>query len=102
MPDVYYNPEKYDLTPVGEIYMSEPCWDFDIVAVWQHTPTGDLYWGRDMGCSCPSPFEDYRSLDKLTKLSSGNLAEFAQELRGCYKQDDANDLLRKVRKALRG
>ena len=47
MPNVYYNPEKFDLVPVGEIEMYEPNYSFDTIVVWRHTPTGDLYWARD-------------------------------------------------------
>ena len=97
----YYYPEKFDLVPVGEIEMSEPCYSFDTVVVWRHTPTGDVYTARDSGCSCPTPFEDYDSLEQLTKLTSVNLDEFAQDLRQSYDQDGARDLLRKVRKELR-
>ena len=45
----YYYPEKFDLVPVGEIEMSEPCYSFDTVVVWRHTPTGDVYTARDSG-----------------------------------------------------
>lgn len=100
--DVYYSPEKFDLTPVGEIYMHEPNYDFDIIAVWRHNATGDVYYARDMGCSCPSPFEDYRSIEQLTRLSSETMDEFIREIRECYQPDESRDLLRKVRKALRG
>lgn len=101
--DVYYSPEKFDLVPVGEIYMHEPDYDFDIIAVWRHIGSGDVYWARDSGCSCPSPFEDYNSLEKLTRLTSANLDEFTREVLECsYEQGEAFSLLRKVDKALRG
>jgi hypothetical protein len=100
-PDVYYQPEKFDLAPVGEVEMSEPDYSFDIVAVWRHTPTGDLYWARDSGCSCPSPFEDYTSLGDLTKLSPEGYEEFVRETKSCYRPAERAALLRKVRRALR-
>jgi hypothetical protein len=71
-PDVYFQPEKFDLKPIGELEISEPDWSFDTVVAWIHTPTGDVYWAHDSGCSCPSPFEDYTDLVKLTKLSTEN------------------------------
>jgi hypothetical protein len=100
-PDVYYQPEKFDLVPLGQIDMHEPNYDFDIVAVWRHAPTGELYWARDSGCSCPSPFEDYTSLDKLTKLSPEGYEEFKRETESCYQPGERATLLRKVRDALR-
>lgn len=102
MHDVYYNPEAFDLVPFGELEMTEPDYSFDILMVWRHTPTGDLYWAQDSGCSCPSPFEDYHSIEQLTKLTSVTVDEFAREVRRCHRPDDARALLRKVRRVLRG
>lgn len=76
-PDPYYQPEKFDLVPVGEIDYSDGCYQFDIRAVWKHEPTGTFYTCRDSGCSCPSPFEDYHSLDQLEVL---NLEELEEEI----------------------
>lgn len=45
---------------VDEIYMREPDYDFDIVRVMKDDK-GNHYWGRDSGCSCPTPFEDFKS-----------------------------------------
>ena len=67
-PDPYYQPEKFGLTPIGELDASES-YEFNIVAVWQHTD-GRFFVGSDSGCSCPSPFEDFTSLDDLTELTS--------------------------------
>lgn len=63
-PDVYYDPEKFGLTIVLECE-KEPNYDFDKFVVWQDAE-GNLFYGGDSGCSCPSPFEDFTSLDKLT------------------------------------
>ena len=67
--NVYNTPEKYGLVIVAEA-AKEPCYDFDMVVVFRHEDTGHLYWAADSGCSCPSPFEDYHSLDSLTRLTS--------------------------------
>lgn len=67
-PDVYYKPEHFGLTLVGAAE-KEPNHDFDIFAVWRDQE-GALYYGQDAGCSCPSPFEDFTSLDGLTKAES--------------------------------
>jgi hypothetical protein len=64
-PDVYHSPEVFGLTPVGEVEWYEPDYSFDFAVVWYHAESGKFYWGSDSGCSCPSPFEDYTSLDKL-------------------------------------
>lgn len=64
-PDVYYNPEKFNLEIVivlDEEYLS---YEFNMFVVWKDT-NGGLYYATDSGCSCPSPFEDYTSLADLT------------------------------------
>lgn len=66
MPDVYYNPEKFGLTIIGEANDLDASYSFDMFTVWRDE-AGQLYYASDEGCSCPSPFEDYTSLDKLAK-----------------------------------
>jgi hypothetical protein len=81
-PDVYYQPEKFDLVPVCEIDYSTGSYEFDLRVVWKHTPTGRLLTARDAGCSCPSPFEDYCSLNDLDPVDLAALqVELDQELK---------------------
>ncbi len=54
---------------VDEIYIREPDYDFDIVRVVKDSK-GNHYWGRDSGCSCPTPFEDFRSTKDWRPLVS--------------------------------
>lgn len=63
-PDVYYQPEAFGLELVGEISWHEPCYDFDLTAVWKKS-RGEYYLASDSGCSCPSPFEDFTSVESL-------------------------------------
>jgi hypothetical protein len=67
--DVYCDAEKFGLTQVDEIDLSDGCYQFDLVVVWKHED-GKHYWANDSGCSCPSPFELYTTLDQLTPLVS--------------------------------
>jgi hypothetical protein len=76
--NVYSSPEKYGLTTIGEVSWSEPCYDFDLTAVWRSSQ-GVLYWADDSGCSCPAPFEDYRSLEELKTGSGADLARHLNE-----------------------
>lgn len=62
--DPYYNPEKFGLTTIGEVQWDDDCYGFDLTVVWKHED-GSFYWASDSGCSCPSPFEDYTSLESL-------------------------------------
>jgi hypothetical protein len=69
MSDVYYTPEDFGLTLFGQVDLSEPCYSFDLVAVWRDA-AGAWFYATDAGCSCPSPFEDYRSVESLTRAES--------------------------------
>lgn len=60
--DVYYNPDKFGLEVVGSADIADS-YEFDMFLVL--TDGKQLFWARDSGCSCPSPFEDYTSLDML-------------------------------------
>ncbi len=65
----YYSPEDLGLTQI--VFGDDPnaCYSFDMFVVWQEDATGDLYYGTDAGCSCPSPFEWVNSLADLTKYT---------------------------------
>ena len=56
--------ESEGVTDLGTIDLSEPNYSFYLAWV-LGTPEG-FYLGTDSGCSCPSPFENYRSLDDFT------------------------------------
>ena len=58
----YYNPEDLGLTPVATVE-DERNWDFNILAIWSDGKR--FYWAEDSGYSCPTPFEDYTTLDTL-------------------------------------
>lgn len=78
--DVYYNPEKFDLTPVGEVDISDGCYQFDIFAVWKDEE-GTYYWVQDSGCSCPSPFERYTKLEDLESGTGHDAVRALKQLR---------------------
>jgi hypothetical protein len=104
MPNAYYNPEKLGLTIVGELEYSDMNWCFDTRLVWKDEK-GTLYTARDSGCSCPSPFEDYNSLESLEKVSYAALERTvkAEESWGNPSFDtDRRDFLRKVKTSRRG
>jgi hypothetical protein len=99
-PDVYYQSEKFGLTPVAEVDYSDGCYQFDIRAIWRHED-GTLYTMRDGGCSCPSPFEDYTTLESLDRFDLAEIeAEVAAELArdyGDFTDDRAAEFLTKIR-----
>lgn len=67
MSNIYYDPEKFGLEIIWKAE-AELSYEFDIVAAWGSKATGAVYIGRDSGCSCPSPFEQYTQLDSVNDL----------------------------------
>lgn len=101
MSNVYYAPETYNLIPFAELELTEPDYSFDILMVWRHAEDDGLYWMNDSGCSCPSPFEDYNSVDDLYLLATANDYKHFEEV--ALTADDRaamRTFLRKVRRAM--
>lgn len=76
----YYNPEALGLRVVAELEFSDACYQFDTRVVWQHKD-GAFYTVRDSGCSCPTPFEDYGSLESLDRLDVNELESEIERVR---------------------
>ena len=73
---MYYNPERYGLTVIGEVSWHLPSYDFDFTLVLADEE-GTLWWSRDSGCSCPAPFEDHKFPDDFLP---GTLTELIANL----------------------
>jgi hypothetical protein len=99
-PDVYYQPEAFDLEPVCEIDYSDGSYQFDLRVIWRHKPTGKLYTGRDSGCSCPSPFEDFTNIEDLDPFDADFLVNEATKEAGesYYGGDDTRQFIDQVRR----
>ena len=52
-----------DYREVGEVDWEEEPYEFNLTRVYQQISTGALFYATDMGCSCPSPFEDTEESD---------------------------------------
>lgn len=74
--NLYDYPQNHGLELVGDIADPNLSWEFSIIALWREPATGALYFASDQGCSCPSPFEDCRSLADLTPLTTETWADF--------------------------
>lgn len=98
MNDVYHEPNKFGLTKVAEIDYSDQDYQFDLRVVWRHKD-GRYFTARDSGCSCPSPFEDYDSLDKLTPFKREDVEREAREqsFSSRYDGEDIVPFLSKLR-----
>ena len=73
--DVYSSPHKHGLSLLGSVDFSDGCYQFDYCAVWKRDSDGQLFYGDDSGCSCPSPFETFNSVDQLTPCTWAELHE---------------------------
>ena len=84
MNNVYYTPNNFGLEMIVEVDWTpgEP-YEFNMTCVWRDK-TGQLYMASDSGCSCPSPFEDFQSLDKLDKVSKHEAVKALKEKAANY------------------
>lgn len=99
--NVYNNPEKFDLEWLAEHSFSSEAYQFDYRVVWLHKPTGTLYTARDAGCSCPSPFEDYKSIKSLDVVSLEELRDEAvkESMKNGYNGDPPGAWIEKIKQA---
>jgi hypothetical protein len=79
-PDVYDSPEKFGLKIIDQLDERDLSYMFNMVVAWKHEESGKVYVARDSGCSCPSPFEDCTSLDKLDEITKESFEELRKEL----------------------
>lgn len=71
--NVYYQPEKFGLKVLAEMEFGEPNYSFDTRVLWLHEESGVLYTARDSGCSCPTPFELFDSIEKLERVDFASI-----------------------------
>ena len=104
MSSLYYSPEKFGLSVVGEADAGGG-YDFDKFVVWRRNYDGAILWAEDSGCSCPSPFED----ESVDTLKVGSVRDAINDLevwvgdRDGYRYSDrryAADQLRAVLEAI--
>lgn len=81
--NVYNSPEKHGLEIIDSMNLTDESYSFDIFAVWYHEETDRWFYGRDSGCSCPSPFEDFTSENSLSEFHTwSELAAAVDEMVG--------------------
>jgi hypothetical protein len=106
----YYYPQNMGLAQVG--YLDDPNanYSFDDLVVWQHED-GRVFWATDSGCSCPTPFEDYTTLESLSELTSESWNDFEDDvMRHCWssynkgedpQREEKIELIREIRALLK-
>ncbi len=102
----YYDPEKSGLVKVGELDEAELSYEYNTLVVWRHEPSGRVFYARDSGCSCPTPFEDYTFSGpddtNLTPITIGDsFASFTREVEDFpATQDEREGLIQSVRQLM--
>lgn len=86
MSNVYYHPEKWGLSKIGEIAEPLGGYEFHIVCVWEDA-FGKLYWAASSGCSCPTPFDEYRSITMLNVADSRTYPDLESYLNSTQELD---------------
>lgn len=83
--NIYYDPEKFGLVIVDVIELTDEQYQFDTLVIWRELETEKLYWARDSGCSCPTPFENYHGIEDLTPFNIDSVrAEILGEMSRGY------------------
>ena len=102
MGDIYYQPQNYGLRILDTIEDDSLSYEFDMLVVWQEIESDRLYWARDSGCSCPSPFEGCNAVSDLNYIHDGTIEAFeaAVNALGYGSLTEKGDLIRKVKTAL--
>lgn len=83
MNNIYYSPEKFGLRTIGEAEFSSGCYEFDTSVVWQDVETGAMFYADDLGCSCPSPFEDLGRGDLTEITRPQDLIDYLEGRKRC-------------------
>lgn len=93
----YYSPEKMGLELIGVAEDDAP-YEFDMLVAWYHPETNGVYAAADAGCSCPTPFEDYTTIERLTPINHVSDLTAMASMR--IPRGDLDRLKRKVRRKL--
>lgn len=91
----YYNPEHFGLEIVAELnpHLS---YEFDMVVVWKDKE-GNLFWAGDAGCSCPTPFENYTSIETLNRFNYDEIESYTKGRTYGVSEGERHEFLSKVR-----
>jgi hypothetical protein len=88
MANIYYDPKEFGLEILSEIEPKDLSYEFEMFVVWRDPKSRELFYAQDSGCSCPTPFEDFRDRDSLTRIDRANLEQFEQEVMSWNKGSD--------------
>lgn len=75
----YSYPERCGLKIVAELE-ENLSYAFDMLVVWEDLKTRELFYGEDSGCSCPTPFEDFKREDLIAIKSLDDIKGPAEDI----------------------
>ena len=94
--------EQLNLEVIGELNDPDANYSFNDLKVWRHKETGKLYYATDSGCSCPSPFEDFSTIESLSPITEATWSDFEKAVKDhCSNGPDKIELLVKVKGLLK-
>lgn len=72
-------PDTLGLEFLGEVEWYDEPYQFDLTGVWVDPETGRFFYVDDVGCSCPSPYEDVTSRGDMVDVDrDGMLAHLSK------------------------
>lgn len=77
--NLYYHPEAFHLHTLGMLEEPDMSYSYNILAVFRHVMTGRVFYAQDSGCSCPTPFDDFRFDFTAPDIINTNLHEIRPE-----------------------
>ena len=101
----FYNPSACGLKMVDTLSFTDEAYQFDYLVVWKSLSDGKIYYARDSGCSCPTPFEDFHKLSDMMEIrNSGDLSAIKNLVRTneCASPERKQDSMYSIRNALKG
>lgn len=84
MSNVYYNPEDHELELVSALNQPDMDYSYNTLIVLKHKPTNRLFYAQDSGCSCPTPFDDYRFSADESGVINTNLNEITEASKNSF------------------
>lgn len=100
-------PENLKVRTIGQINDPDADYSFDYFWVFEHIASGRLFYGRDSGCSCPSPFENDHfngpNDTSFTEITLTNCVDVIKDLYNHYpgsSQDEKREIESEVRTLL--
>ena len=90
MDNIYYSPESYGLRVIMTIDHNDEPYQFDMTVYWTDD-NGNFYTASDSGCSCPTPFENYHSVEELERITPQEFTRQTNVDAGFYLKSKYNE-----------